>query len=243
MRRLPPLVLLAALLAGCGGGGDDDEVAVAAAASLTDAFTAIGEAYEADHEGVEVTFTFDSSGTLSDQIVAGAPVDVFASADEVTMAEVADELAGAPATFARNRLVIVTKPGNPEGIARLADLADAGTVSLCAEGAPCGRLAGEVLAGAGVEIPEGRISRGQDVRATLTAVAEGDAVAAIVYVTDAAAAGDRVEAVPIPDEQNAVAAYPIAAVTDDEAAADLVAFVLSEEGRAILAEHGFLPPR
>lgn len=250
MRRA--LLLAAVVLLGVPACGSDDaagsgEITVAAAASLTDAFTEIGAAFEDAHPDATVTFTFDSSGTLAEQILGGAPVDVFASADEETMEELTAEdlVAGEPTTFARNQLAIVTRPGNPEGIETLADLADVGVVALCSEEAPCGRFAGEVLAGAGVEIPESRVTRGQNVKATLTAVAEGDAIAGIVYVSDAEAAGDAVEAVAIPDGQNAVATYPIGVLADADPAAlaeAFTAYVAGDEGRAVLAEHGFLPP-
>lgn len=257
-RLLVVVALVAVLGTACGddegaeGPGDEaasdlsGEITVSAAASLTDAFTEIGEDFEEANRGITVTFTFDSSGTLVDQIVEGAPVDVFASADEADMATLTDEglVDGEPTPFARNELVIVTKPGNPEGIASLEDLVDAGVVALCAEDAPCGRFAGEVLDGSGVAISEESVTRGQNVRATLTAVTEGDAVAGIVYVTDAESAGDTVEAVEIPDDQNAVAVYPIGVLADagnPEVAEAFAAYVASDEGQAELEEHGFLP--
>src|SRR5690606_4256803 len=105
------------------GPGLGGAITVSAAASLTEAFTEIGEAFEQRCDGTEVTFTFDSSATLSRQVLEGAPADVFASADEADVAELVDEglVAGEPAVFARNQLVIVTKPGNPERIGSLTD--------------------------------------------------------------------------------------------------------------------------
>ena len=88
--------------------------------------------------------------------------------------------------------MIVTKPGNPEKIKTLADLANVRTVSLCGETVPCGKYAAQILQTAGVTIPETKVTRGQDVKATLAAVSPGDADAAIVYVTDAKAAGSAV---------------------------------------------------
>lgn len=266
MSRRPRLILAAALavalvLAGCGG--DDESAAdsttpaatedlsgsitVAAAASLTDAFTEIIEGFEDEYPDADVEATFDSSGTLSDQILQGSGADVFASADETNMAKLTDTdvVTEEPTVIARNQLVIVTKPGNPEGIETLDDLADVGVVALCAEDAPCGRFAGQVLEGADVEIPESSVTRGQNVRTTLTAVTEGDAVAGIVYVTDAAAAGDAVSTVEIPEDENAVAVYPIGVISgslERDLADAFVAYVASDEGQAVLAEYGFLPP-
>ena len=272
VRRLALLVAAVALVAlGCGDDGAEPsagsppsiittttaldggtpvsgEITVSAAASLTEAFTEIGADFRAAHPDASVTFTFDSSGALANQIREGAPVDVFASADEANMAGLVDAglMDGAPTVVARNRLVIVTKPGNPAGIRSLADLADVGVVSLCGEQAPCGRFAASVLEKTGVQIPESSVTRGQNVKATLTAVSEGDAVAGIVYATDAAAAGDAVETVAIPDDQNAVAVYPIGVLTaagDVDVARAFVEYVVSEAGRLVLEEHGFLPPR
>ena len=225
----------------------EGEITVSAAASLTESFTDLGAAFEEAHPGTKITFTFDSSGTLSQQILDGAPVDVFASADEKNMAKLTDAglVKGEPTVFATNQLIIVTKPGNPEGIESLADLTDAGIISLCGEDVPCGAFAGEALANASVEIPESSVTRGQNVKATLAAVAEGDAVAGIVYATDALAAGDAVDAVTIPEEENVIATYPVAVLTDTQNAALASAFVdyvTSDDGQAILEERGFLPP-
>jgi molybdate transport system substrate-binding protein len=222
-------------------------ITVSAAASLTESFTTIQQDFTAEHPDADVVLNFGSSGALSTQIVEGAPAAVAAFADTAPMTTLADAdlLDGAPEVFARNQLVIVTTPGNPEGIETLADLADVGVVSLCVDTAPCGRFADQILAEAGVSIPAGNVTRGTDVRSTLAAVSEGDAVAAIVYVTDAAAAGDAVETVEIPAEQNVVADYPIAVVAgseDRELARAFMAYVLSDEGQAVLADAGFLSP-
>lgn len=221
-------------------------ITVSAAASLTEPFERIGAEFEAANPDVTIQFNFDSSGTLSNQILEGAPVDVFASADRSNMEEVADDgqLDGEAVVVAANRLAIVTRPGNPEGIATLADLADVGIVSLCSESAPCGAFAAQALTAAGVEIPERNVTRGQNVKATLAAVTEGDAVAAVVYATDARAAGGRVDTVDIPDDQNVTAAYPIAVVagsSNADLARAFVAYVRSADGQAALDAAGFEP--
>jgi molybdate transport system substrate-binding protein len=256
-----PVVVLG-LVAGCSddGAGSDasttttraastvtGSITVSDAASLTEAFEAIGADFTAANPDAEVTFNPGPSSTLATQIEGGAPADVFASADEANMDRLltANLVDGEPVVFAQNQLVIVTKPGNPEGIETLADLATAGVISLCAETVPCGRYAGGVLQRASVTIPETSVTRGQDVKATLAQVTTGDAVAAIVYVTDAQTAGDDVEAVTIPDAQNAIATYPIAVLSgsgNKEAAQAFVDAVLSGQGQATLRSYGFLPP-
>jgi len=269
------LVLVVALLAGCGSDSDDGaatttaaeatatavdstatpslegKITVSAAASLHDAFTAIAADVNETNPDLEIEFNFDSSSTLATQIIEGAPADVFASADEKNMTKLteADKVDGDSTIFARNELVIVTKPGNPAGIESLADLATAaqdGVISLCGEDVPCGRYAAGALTAAGVTIPETSVTRGQNVTATLTALTEGDAVAAIVYATDALAAGDAVTTIKIPADHNVIASYPIAAVSGSEHADLANAFVeavLSDAGQQILETYGFLLPQ
>lgn len=222
------------------------EITVSAAASLTEPFTAIGSAFADAHPGAEVTFTFDSSGALATQIESGAPVDVFASADTTNMDRLVTGglVEGDATVFARNRLAIVVKAGNPKQVSGLGDLADVGVVALCADTAPCGKYAAEVLGRARVTIPEDQVTRGQNAKATLSAVGSGDADAGIVYVTDVATS-TGVEAVDIPDDDNAVVSYPIgvvAASARPEIARAFVEFVAGAEGQALLGGAGFSAP-
>ncbi len=227
------------------------DVTVSAAASLEETFTQIAKDFEAANPGAKVAINFGSSGDLATQIVSGAPVDVAAFAAESNMATLTDAklLDGAPEVFATNKLVIVTKPGNPKKLTGLAELAkvagEGGTVSLCAETAPCGKYADQVLQKAGVTIPADRITRGQDVRATLAAVSDGDADAGVVYVTDATAVGDKVDTVTIPDGENAIARYPIAVVRatgNASASTAFMRYVLGEKAQKVLADAGFDAP-
>ena len=230
-----------------GTSGVSGSIIVSAAASLTDAFTTIRDQFVAANPDAHVTLNFGSSGALSTQILNGAPADMAAFADTAPMNALADAdlLDAPPKVFARNRLVIVTEPGNPNGIDSLADLATAGTISLCVDTAPCGKFADRILAEAGVTIPTSNITRGTGVRSTLTAVTDGDAVAGIVYVTDAKAAADRVDTVAIAEADNLTADYPIAtlgATTSPALARAFEAYVLSERGRSVLEDAGFLAP-
>lgn len=220
-------------------------ITVSAASSLTDAFTTIGRRFMRANPGATVTFNFGSSSVLATQVEQGAPVDTFAAADLTTIATLtADGLvAGSPVTIAQNRLAIVTKPGNPRHIRSLADLADAGTVALCATTAPCGKYADQVLARAGVTIPETSVTRGVDARATAGAVTNGDADAAIVYVTDARSAGPAVATVAIPDADNVRAVYQMVTVRGAKhpaVSSAFIAYMLQPDGgRPVLRRAGF----
>lgn len=250
-RLLAPILLGAAALAACGadGGGPtageavDGDLTVFAAASLTDAFGAIGTAFTVANPDVDVTFSFGGSSGLVQQINEGAPADVFASADEANMTKLtgAGSAAGDPEPIATNTMEIAVEPANPKGVTGLADLGEVSLV-VCAPEVPCGRLAAEILAAAGVAATP--VSYEENVRAVLTKVELGEVDAGIVFATDVAAAGDAVQGVPIPPDQNAVTTL-LAAVTagapNPVAAAAFVDFVTGSEGQAILASYGFGP--
>lgn len=243
MRRgVAALLMLGVLLAACGG-GSGRTVLVFAAASLTDAFAELEIAFEADHPDVDVQLNLAGSSALREQILEGAPADVFAAADERIMAEVvtADLVAGSPEIFAVNALALVVPAGNPGGVTGLESVADESLlVGVCAPAVPCGRFAAELFDRAGVT-PRPDTTE-PDVRALLTKVAEDELDLGVVYVTDAVAAGPDVERIDIVAGVNVEARYPIAALSDSESAAEFVAFVQSEAGQAILARQGFEAP-
>lgn len=233
MRRLPALVLLLPLLAGCGGSDADPTVTVFAAASLTDAFTDLGEAFE----GGSPTFNFGSSSSLREQVLAGAPADVFAPADPAQL----EGIDGEVAVFARNHLAIAVPAGNPGGVTGLADLARPELlVGLCAAEVPCGRYSRRALAKAGVDAAPD--TEAPDVRALLTQVASGDLDAGLVYRTDVLAAGSEVEGIDLPASQDVLARYAIVLLGDEPGARAFVELVRSEEGRRILRRHGLEVP-
>ena len=225
-----------------GGDGLQGSIAVLAAASLAESFTEIVRRFEAAHPGATVTLSFDASSALVRQVVAGAPADVVATADEATMGQVVDAgLARDPVVFARNRLALVVARGNPEGVASLADLARPGVVVvLCAPEVPCGRLGALALDRAGVRLHPRSLE--PNVKAVVARVALGEADAGIVYATDVQAAVPKVSGVDIAPEHNVVASYPIATVassTRPTLARAFAAFVRSAEGAAVLAASGF----
>jgi molybdate transport system substrate-binding protein len=154
-------------------------------------------------------------------------------------------VAGSPATFARNRLEIVVKPGNPLGIHSLAGLTKAAVVALCVQTAPCGSTAEQALHKAGVTLATSKVSLGANVDATLSQVTSGDADAAVVYVTNAVSVGSQGVGVPIPPSQNVTTSYPIALLTgstDPSLASAWIAYVRGPVGQAALLRAHFLPP-
>jgi molybdate transport system substrate-binding protein len=250
IRLAATLAVAALVLAGCGG--DDEpaggsaatpgELKVFAAASLTAAFTEIGERFT-NANGTKVAFNFAGSQALATQIQQAAPADVFASADTTNMDKVKD-LVGTPQPFASNLLAIVVEKGNPKGVETLDDLAsDDLKVVLAAEEVPAGKYAKQLLDQAGVSVQP--VSQEDDVKAVVTKVSLGEADAGLVYVTDVTAGGDKVEGVDIPEDQNVLATYPIATVKASKARDQAQAFmdlVLSDGGQRVLEEYGFLPP-
>lgn len=228
-----------------GGGNEDVTIRVYAAASLTDSFTELGMQFESDHPGTKVEFNFGPSSGLAQQIGNGSPADVFASASPSNMdALVEDGHAEDPKHFARNSMEIATPPDNPGKIAALADLAKPGVkVALCQAQVPCGQVAAEVFANAGITVEP--VTEEVDVKSVLTKVTLGEVDAGVVYVTDVSAAGDEVNGIEIPADQNASTTYPIAALKEsehDDVAADFVDLVLSDDGTTVLEQAGFQSP-
>ena len=258
--QLAAIVAVAVALAACsssksisttgttGSSGLSGSITVSAAASLTGTFTDLGKSFEHAHAGTTIHFNFGSSATLVTQIQQGAAADVFASASSKTMDELVSSgnVQGQPTVFAKNKLEIVVKPGNPLGITSLTDLTKAKTVALCASDAPCGAAADQALKAANVTLPPSRVTRGADVKATLAEVTTGDADAAVVYVTDAkTVTSSQGTAVPVPAGQNVTATYEIAQVEGSKNG-DLdqawIAYVTGPQGQGVLAAAGFLPP-
>ena len=206
-----------------------DEVDVAAAASLQDALRVIAPAYEArTHD--KVVYNFGASNVLAMQIRAGAPVDVFFSADEATMDRIAPLIAaGTRRDLLSNRLLI------------LGDLKRARRVAIANPTAvPAGVYAREYLQRVGLwhEV-EPKVIPAENVRAALVAFEGGNADAAIVYVTDA----PRRHGVVISGANAPDIRYPAAAVRDARhpaAARRFLQYLRSQEAMAVFRRFGFV---
>ncbi|KZF05739.1 molybdate-binding protein [Rhodococcus sp. EPR-157] len=238
------------LLAACGNPADTgsatDTITVFAAASLKSTFTELGETFEAENPAVTVEFNFAGSSDLVTALAQGAPADVFASADTANMTKAveADLVDGEPVDFATNTLTIVTALGNPKDVTSFADLADPDILTVvCAPQVPCGNATTTVERTTGTTVPA--VSEEASVTDVLGKVTSGQADAGLVYVTDAAGAGDQVTTVDFPEAREAVNTYPVAVLKSSRNAAAAKAFealVTGATGRRVLTEAGFAAP-
>ena len=227
------------------------DVTVSAAASLTNAFGDIARAFEQANPGTHVQLNFGASGALLQQIAKGAPVDVFASADQETMNDAQKQnLIDAPTRvdFARNSLVVIVPIDGRSPPRALADL-DRPTVKKVAMGqpdsVPVGRYTKSTLEQANLWSAVGpKMIGASSVRQALDYVARGEVDVGFVYATDAAIMPDRVHvAFAVPTLQPIL--YPIA-VTRDARDRDLaerfVRYVSQPDAQAVLAHYGFAKP-
>ena len=250
MTRLVRTALVLALtstLAACGGGGDGSSdgrtITVLAASSLTGPFTDLKAQFEKDHPGTTVKLAFDSSATLAQQAVGGAPADVLATADTSTMDSAKEAIAHGPTDFATNTMVLVVPSDNPATIGQFSDIANDGVSFItCVETAPCGKVAAALLHDNAITTPP--VSLEVDVKSVLAKVTSDEADAGFVYASDAVAAGDQVTSFDIPHAQEEITTYPIATLDqskDADLAQQFMDLVLGSQGQQVLADAGFSP--
>lgn len=227
---------------------------VSAAASLTNAFAEIGQAFEKAHPGSHITFNFAASGPLLAQIQQGAPVDVFASADQETMdrADKGGLLAtGSRQNFAGNELVLIVPLGSKlPAPTQLRDLTQPGWQRIAIGNpttVPVGRYTRQALEAVDPTLPsqlEARLITGDSVRQVLNYVARGEVDAGFVYRTDAQQDSGKVQVVMAVPTRNRVS-YPIARVAGSHQGAlaqDFVSYVVGPAGQQTLARYGFSAP-
>lgn len=224
-------------------------VMLLAAASTTDAVKEIADRFE-ESRGTRVTISIGSSSGLARQILAGAPANIFLSANEKWSAVVqqqADVARSKP--LLTNQLVLIVPRGNPAGVMGPADLTSdrVRRVALAGDQVPAGIYADQALDSLGLrdELSEAqKIVRGQDVRATLSYVVRGEAEAGIVYATDAGLS-EQVDTVwTFAQESHAPIVYPCLLMRRDmehEAAEGFYAFLFSAEASEVFRRYGFGP--
>ena len=253
---------LALALTTCGGTSDEASVQepetaaavkevslnVLAAASLQKSFEEIAEQFIADHPEVTIDFNFAGSSTLVQNLEAGSPGDVFASADEANMDKAQDADLIVPDSrdlFAANKLVGIVPSDNPANISTLEDAnADGVNLVVCAPQVPCGALSQTLAGAAGMTLSP--VSEEQQVSDVLGKVRSGQADAGLVYATDAALAPDEVTVFELDGAEDALNFYPIAQTSNavnPDAADAFINFVHSAVGQDILAHNGFQDPR
>lgn len=244
----PLAALLAGLTTASAGAAD---ITVSAAASLTNAFRDIAQAYEKAHAGDKVLLNFAASDALVQQIAKGAPVDVFASADQEAMDKAEAQKLLQPGTrnnFASNSVVLVTPLHSALGIKGLADLRQAAVTRVTLgnpASVPIGRYARLALEQAGLwSAVEAKAIYATSVRQSLDYVARGEVDAGFVYATDVAVQKDKVRAVATVPTASPVS-YPLAVIAagpQHEAGRRFADFMLAPAGQAILAKYGFGRP-
>ena len=256
-KRLFLSLLLSIFLTACGASfapvPDSQILIVFAAASLADAFTEIGIAFDATNPGVTTIFNFAGSQALRTQIEEGAPADVFASASSKEMNMLVDGnfvSAGVVQIFLSNKLVVILPENNPAALEKLEDLANPEIkLVLAAEEVPVGKYARQSLVLMDASFGDGFndkvfanvVSNEDNVKQVVAKVQLGEADAGIVYVSDAIAAPE-LKSIEIPVDLNVVAEYPIAPLLNSEnteLAAQFLEYVLSDRGQAVLAKWGF----
>lgn len=258
MRIVLVMLLLVLFVPQAQSAEEETELIVFAAASLTDAFTELGEAFTAAHPEIQIILNFGSSSMLATQLVNGAPADIFASANprQMQVAVDAERIGSEPVIFARNRLVLITPADNPSAIESLADLQKPGLLLVLAAPEVPVRDYTDTMLDLMADAPEyseafreavlaNVISEEGNVRQVVTKVALGEADAGVVYSSDITPdIAEDVITFEIPDIYNTIAEYPIA-ITDDTdnavAAQAFVDFIVSDEGQAILEKWGFIP--
>ena len=227
------------------------DLVVSAAASLTNAFADIGKEFEKAKPGSKVLFNFAASGQLLQQLSRGAPVDVFASADQQTMDKAEKQnliVRGTRQNFVSNKLVVVVPANSKTGINSLEGLAspDIKRIALAnPDSVPVGSYSKQALEAASLwdKLREKYIST-TNVRQSLDYTARGEVDTAFVYLTDALIMPNRVKiAFEVPSSTEIL--YPIAVVKGngkEDLALKFVEFVKTESAQAILAKYGFLKP-
>jgi len=263
----PPVLglMLLMALAGCSSGGSDSQnksLVVFAAASLVEAFGEMSGDFKKDHPGVTIILNLAGSQRLRTQLEHGASADVFASADNLQMDRLMETglLLGQPVTFTTNRMVVIVpvseaadNPTSP--VMTLKDMAADGVKLVVAlPEVPAGFYARTVIENIGADpasepkyaerVLANIVSMEPNVRSVAQKVALGEADAGIVYWSDAQVEGvaGRVRLLPIPDQANVAASYPVARLrnsAEPELAEAFIDLLQSPQGQNILLKHGF----
>lgn len=241
------LVAMTALFWRPGSASAEIELLVSAASSLTDSFKEVGRQYEAKNPGLKINFNFAATGSLLQQIEQGAPVDIFASADQQSMDKAEKGgfvLSESRVDFVGNSLVLIC-PVSMTGVRALADLQSAQVQKISMgnpASVPAGRYAKAALERQGVwGVLAPKFVMAISVKQALEYVMRGEVEAAFVFGSDAAVVQERVRVVTeIPTVTPIV--YPLAVVsgsTKKEQALAFIHYLQGAEAQAIFVTYGF----
>lgn len=241
--RLCLLTIVFALVASaCGASAEGRPLVVLAASSLTDVLPPIAESYELS-TGVPVELSFAGSSTLREQILEGAPADVFIAANPEILVELVQVgiVQRSIEPIATTSIVLAVPTGNPAGITGLESLEVAATVvGLCAAEVPCGQVGADVLVDAGIDADVDTFE--PNVRALLGKLELGEVDAGLVYATDAVD-NDLVETVGAPFVGTGTTTFVAAGLLGSGSDADrFVDFLTGGLAQEALLDAGFEAP-
>lgn len=239
--------LAALLLLGCSALVHAGDVTLYAAASLTNALKDLATRYQAEHPGTVIRTSFAASSTLARQIEAGAPADLFASADKKWM----DYLAGRKLIDAASRrnllgntLVLIAPAARPLLVPMDKGKVPAFAGKLCMgdpDSVPAGLYGQQAVASLGWwSALAPRVVGSEDVRSALAFVERGECALGIVYETDARISRKVIIAGRFPAGTHEPVVYPFALLPQASTAAqDFYRYLQGPEARAVFTRHGF----
>ena len=276
MKKILVTVLAAMMvfaLAACGGGGSEEPAAekttvnVFAAASLGAVMAELEANYEAANPDVDIVINADSSNTLKEQILEGAPCDVFFSAAQKQMNELEENslvVEGTRKNVVNNQLVVVTQPDSATAVTGLADIANAKSIALADGSVPVGKYTRQAMINLGllaaVDDPAAitttdvseqlggvEISEQGNVSKVLAAVEEGSCEVGTTYLSDTIGHEDGVKILEVVGyDVTGDIIYPVAQIVNQDAddaeaaaAADFIAFITNDDAKALYQKYGF----
>lgn len=252
-RLFATLALLVGLLVACGNqekegtANEPVELTISAAASLQDALEELKTTYEKEHDSVNILYNFGGSGALQQQILQGAPVDLFFSAakdkfDALVEKEMIEQQQGTD--LLANELVLIVPKNNEKQIHSFDDLLQAGKIALgTPETVPAGQYGVDTLKSMQLwESLASKVVYTKDVRQVLTYTESENVDAGIVYKTDALVS-DKVDVIATADDAtHAPIIYPVGvlkASKHGQEAKDFYQFLQSDEAMNIFKKYGF----
>lgn len=247
------LVLLIGILAGCGSQESNNkvnepvELTISAAASLQDSLEELQKAYENEHDNIKITFNFGGSGALQQQILEGAPVDLFFSAaqdkfDELVQKDLIDKKQGT--NLLANELVLIVPKKNEKHIQSFEDLTKANKIAVgTPETVPAGKYGIETLKNMNLwENVESKVVYTKDVRQVLTYTETENVDAGLVYKTDALVS-EKVDVVATAKEDtHTPIIYPVGVIKNSkhaQEAEDFYHYLQSEQAMKVFKKYGF----